>query len=399
MFNAPKSLRLHIGVFGRRNVGKSSILNALVKQYVSIVSEVAGTTTDPVEKVMELKPVGPVVFIDTAGVDDVGSLGQARVKQTMKVVDRTELAIIVTDQWLSYESQLVALFKDKKVPVVVAANKKDLRKGTELESTAKSQVEFVVSTDACNKAGIDELRQAIIAAAGEGVFPERKVLGDLVRPGDVVVLVTPIDLEAPKGRLILPQVQALRDVLDHDAYCVVVKENGLKQALANLKQPPALVVTDSQAFETVAKITPLDVPLTSFSILFARFKGQLDDMVKGTYAIGSLKPGDKVLICEACTHHPVKGDIGREKIPQWLCEHAGGKLNIDIVAGRDFPLDLSPYKLIIHCAGCVFNQQEMLSRIEKARKANVPISNYGMTIAYVHGMLDRALNPLKSLLK
>lgn len=393
MLKTPKGLRLHIGVFGRRNVGKSSILNALVKQSVSIVSDVAGTTTDPVEKVMELKPIGPVVFIDTAGIDDVGALGQARVRQTMKVVDRTELAVLVTDDWLNYEKELLALFKEKNVPVVVVANKTDLRDGTELEENAHTNADFVVSTDATRFMGVDELRKAIINAAPEGYFSKQTIVGGLIKSGDLVILVTPIDIEAPKGRLILPQVQTLRDILDHNAYAIVVKESELAQALAKLKQPPALVITDSQAFAKVAQITPENVPMTSFSILFARFKGDLAELTKGAMAIESLVPGDKVLIAEACTHHPVEDDIGREKIPRWLQERACGKLNIDVVAGRDFPDDLMPYKLIIHCAGCVFNKQEMLSRIEKAKNAKVPITNYGMVISYVHGIFTRAMEP------
>ncbi len=394
MFKTPKGLRLHIGVFGRRNVGKSSVLNALVKQNVSIVSDVAGTTTDPVEKVMELKPIGPVVFIDTAGIDDIGTLGTARVRQSMKVVDRTELAVLVTDDWQDYEKKLLALFKEKSIPIVIVANKTDLRNGTELEEKAHLNTDFVISTDAIGYVGFDELRKAIIDAVPEGFLDKQTIVSGLVKPGDLVILVTPIDLEAPKGRLILPQVQTLRDILDYNAYAVVVKESELAEALAKLKQPPALVVTDSQAFAEVAQITPVDVPLTSFSILFARFKGDLTELAKGAMAIKSLVPGDRVLIAEACTHHPVEDDIGREKIPQWLQEHAGGKLTFDIVAGQDFPDDLTPYKLIVHCGGCVFNRQGMLSRIEKAKNAKVAITNYGITIAYIHEIFDRAIEPM-----
>ena len=394
MFKTPKGLRLHIGIFGRRNVGKSSILNSLVKQSVSIVSDIAGTTTDPVEKVMELKPIGPVVFIDTAGIDDIGTLGQARVRQSMKVVDRTELAVLVTDDWQDYEIKLLALFKERNIPVVIAANKSDLRDGNELEEKARSNADFVVSTDATGYMGFAELRKAIIDAVPDGFLDKQTIVCGLVKPSDLVILVTPIDIEAPKGRLILPQVQTLRDILDCNAYAIVVKESELAEALAKLKQPPALVVTDSQAFAQVAQIIPVDVPLTSFSILFARFKGDLAELAKGAMAIKSLVPGDRVLIAEACTHHPVEDDIGREKIPQWLQEHAGGKLNFDIVAGLDFPDDLAPYKLIIHCGGCVFNNQEMLSRIKKAEKAKIPITNYGMTIAYIHEIFDRAIEPM-----
>ena len=393
MFNAPKGLRLHIGIFGRRNVGKSSVLNALVRQPVSIVSDVAGTTTDPVEKVMEFKPIGPVVFIDTAGVDDVGAIGQARVTKTMKAIERTELAVLVADAWSDYEEQLLKTFDERGIPVVAVANKMDLRNGFQLEAQLRAAASHLVSTDAASPAGIDDLRQAIIDATPEEFLDAGTIVGGLVKPGDLVVLVTPIDLEAPKGRLIVPQVQTLRDILDHHAYAVVVKESQLAEALARLRQPPALVITDSQAFEKVADITPLDVPLTSFSILFSRFKGDLAEFARGIEAVESLVPGDRVLIAEACTHHPVKGDIAREKIPRWLSQYVGGELDIDIVAGRDFPNDLTPYKLIIHCAACVFNRKEVLSRIQKARKHRVPITNYGMLISYVHGIFTRAVKP------
>lgn len=393
MFTAPKGLRLHIGIFGRRNVGKSSVLNSLVNQTVSIVSDVAGTTTDPVEKVMEFKPVGPVVFIDTAGVDDVGALGRARVEQTMKVIERTELAVLVTEEWLDYEKQLLAMLKARNIPVVVAANKSDLRHGTELENTIRLDCPHVAATDALTRKGIGDLRQAIIRATPPEFLAQDAIVAGLVKPGDLVVLVTPIDLEAPKGRLIVPQVQALRDILDHHAYAIVVKESELQAALARLKEPPALVITDSQAFEKVAAIVPQDVPLTGFSVLFARFKGDLMQLADGAAAIERLKPGDRVLIAEACTHHPVKDDIGREKIPRWLQEYTGGQLKIDIVAGRDWPENLNEYKLIVHCAACVFNRKEMLSRIEKARSAGIPVTNYGMAISYLHGMFDRAMQP------
>jgi [FeFe] hydrogenase H-cluster maturation GTPase HydF len=394
MFKAPKSLRLHIGIFGRRNAGKSSILNALVRQDVSIVSHVPGTTTDPVEKVMELKPIGPVVFIDTAGIDDTGELGKSRIKKTTQVIERTELAILVTDGWQSYEAELLKLFKAHNIPVVVAANKSDIRKDSELEITARDAgCKFVVTTSIVKKQGIDELRTTLAHATPREFLTTPPVLGDLIKPDDLVVLVTPIDIEAPSGRMLLPQVQALRDTLDNDAYCLTVKEHQLANALSILKRPPALVVTDSQAFEKVSRIVPEDVPLTSFSILFARLKGDFAELIKGVKAIELLKEGDRVLIAEACTHHPLQDDIGREKIPRWLQKYAGAKLNIDIVAGRDLPEDLTPYKIIINCGACVFNRQEMLSRIEKAQKAKVPITNYGMAIAYIHGILDRAIKP------
>jgi [FeFe] hydrogenase H-cluster maturation GTPase HydF len=394
MFKAPKSLRLHIGIFGRRNAGKSSILNALVRQDVSIVSHIPGTTTDPVEKIMELKPIGPVVFIDTAGVDDTGELGKRRIKKTKQVIDRTELAVLVTDDWQSYEVELLKLFKKNKIPVVIAANKSDIRKNNKLETAAlDAGCNFIVTTSIVKKQGIDELRAALAHATPREFLTTPPVLGDLIKPDSLVVLVTPIDIEAPSGRMLLPQVQALRDTLDNDAYCLTVKEHQLANALAILKKPPALVVTDSQAFEKVSKIVPDDVPLTSFSILFARLKGDLKELAKGVKVIDSLKEGDRVLIAEACSHHPLQDDIGRSKIPRWLQKYTGVKLNINIAAGRDFPDDLKPYKLIISCGACMFNRQEMLSRIEKARKAKVPITNYGMVISYIHGIFNRVMKP------
>lgn len=394
MIKVPKGLRLHIGVFGRRNVGKSSILNRLVGQDVSIVSEVAGTTTDPVEKVMEFKPLGPVVFIDTAGIDDVGALGKARVQKTRQITDRTELAIIVTDQWTQFEDQLVELFKKRSVPIIAAANKSDLRKDSTLEEAAvKAGVKYVVTTCADGEVAIGSLREAVIAAAPGDFLSQSTVSGDLVTAGELIVLVTPIDLEAPKGRLILPQVQMLRDILDKNAYAIVVKQGELADALGRLKEPPALVVTDSQAFREVAAIVPKDIPLTSFSIVYARFKGDIDEFTKSVRKIDSLTDGDKVLIAEACSHHPVDGDIGRVKLPRLLKKYTKRDLDIKVVAGRDFPEDLSPYKLVIHCGSCMFNRKELMSRIDKAKQAGVPITNYGVAIAYLNGILDRALRP------
>ncbi len=391
---APKGLRLHIGIFGRRNVGKSSVLNALVRQQVSIVSDVPGTTTDPVEKTMEFKPIGPVVFIDTAGIDDSGALGKLRVAHTIKVIDRTELAILVTDAWTDYEKGLIDLFRQKKTPCVVVANKSDLgNTSAALAEAAALGVEFIASVSARDLTGIDKLREAVIRATPQEFLEQATPMAGLVRPDDIVVLVTPIDLEAPKGRLIVPQVQVLRDLLDHNACALVVKENALALALAGLKSKPALVVTDSQAFKQVAKIVAPDILLTSFSIIYARLKGDLATMVAGAQAIRSLADGDKILIAEACSHHPVEDDIGRVKLPRWLLDYTKRKLEIKVVAGRDYPDDLSAYKLAIHCGGCVFNRKELLARIEKARIAGVPITNYGLAIAYLNGILERALQP------
>ncbi|AQT68281.1 GTP-binding protein EngA [Anaerohalosphaera lusitana] len=394
MLKTPKALRLHIGIFGRRNVGKSSVLNSLLSQQVSIVSEVAGTTTDPVEKVMELQPVGPVVFVDTAGIDDIGALGKMRVDKTYKAIEKTDLALVVTDRWQEYEQKLCAMLKEQGVPVIVVTNKADLRNDGELEEHIRDlKVGPVVATSIVKDEGISRLRQQIIEISEDVRIEKDTLLGGLVNDGDTVVLVVPIDIEAPKGRLILAQVQTLREVLDANCCAMVVKENMLEQTLTNLKQPPALVVTDSQAFAQVSKTVPADIPLTGFSVLFARYKGDLCSMVEGAMAIEELKGGDKVLISEACSHHPIGEDIGRIKIPRWLQSYVGDDLDIEVAAGRDFPEDLSDYKLVIHCGACVWNRRQVLSRIDIARKAQVPFTNYGLTIAYSLGVFERALQP------
>jgi len=394
MEKVPKGLRLHIGVYGRRNVGKSSLLNALVKQDVSIVSDVAGTTTDVVEKVMEFKPIGPVVFIDTAGIDDSGELGEARISRTIQALERTELGVLVLgEHWGAYEQRLAELFEERDIPFVVAANKSDLFADDRLEAVRAKVKAPIIPTSAMQGEGVDRLKQSIVEVCPPEFLEPTTIVGDLTDPGDIVVLVTPIDLEAPKGRLILPQVQTLRDVLDSDGFAVVTKESELARALDSLKTPPRLVVTDSQAFDTVSKIVPDEVMLTGFSVLYARIKGDLKELVAGVRAIERLADGDRVLIAEACSHHPVEDDIGREKIPRWLREHSGRDIDIDVVAGRDFPDDLSKYSMIIHCGSCVFNRKALLSRIEKARVEGVPITNYGIAIAFFTGMLDRALRP------
>ena len=395
MNKTPKSLRLHIGLFGRRNVGKSSVLNALVKQQVAIVSAQAGTTTDPVEKVMELKPIGPVVFIDTAGIDDEGALGKARMEQTSKVLNRTELAILVSDEWTRYESQLVTLFEQRNIPFVVAANKADIRKDRNLEQAAgDKRIRFITTTNALAGTGIDDLRQAVIEAAPEEFTCSAPIIADLVKPEGLVMLVTPIDIEAPKGRLKMLQVHCMREILDAGGMVVLTKETELSSALEGLNGQPDLIVTDSQVFNKCVSIAPPGVRMTTFSILMARFTGQLDELAEGVQMIGSLKPGDKVLIAEACTHHPIGEDIGRKQIPRLLAEYVGGPLDIDVIAGRDFPDNLGRYKLIIHCGACVFNRKEMLWRIEQAVEANVPITNYGMAITYLQGDFERAMEPL-----
>ncbi len=393
---APKSFRLHIGIFGRRNAGKSSLLNAMTRQQVSIVSEVAGTTTDPVEKPMELLPLGPVLFIDTAGIDDIGALGRERVERTRQVFDRTDLGVIVAaaGEWAEFEDLLLKEFQDRKIPIVVVFNKSDLGKpGPLVTAQLKTHRVGFVETVATSQRGILELREALIKAAPEDFVNTPPMISDLVGPGDLVVLVVPIDKEAPKGRLIQPQVQTIRELLDADACSLVVKERELRAALDRLKQPPALVVTDSQAFLKVAADTPPDVKLTSFSILLARQKGDLSEFVKGALAIEKLRAGDRVLIAEACSHHPITEDIGRVKIPRWLRQYVGGDLQIDTVQGHDFPENLAEYQLLVHCGSCMWNRREVLSRILRCRQAGVPICNYGMTIAYTLGIFERALEP------
>jgi [FeFe] hydrogenase H-cluster maturation GTPase HydF len=399
---APRSLRLHVGLFGRRNVGKSSLLNALTRQEVSIVSATPGTTTDPVEKPMELLPLGPVLFIDTAGVDDEGALGELRIAKTRKVLERTDLALLVADatEWGPFEEALLAEIAVRAIPHVVVLNKRDVAPpAPELLARLTASGRKVVETAAPAGHGILALRQALLAAVPAEALETRRIVGDLVSEGDLVVLVVPIDKEAPKGRLILPQVQTIRDLLDSDAFSLVVKERELRTALARLSSPPRLVVTDSQAFLKVAADTPPGVPLTSFSILFARFQGDLAELARGALGIERLKAGEKVLVAESCTHHPIGDDIGRVKIPRWVRQYAGVPLEFVHVQGHDFPEDLSPYALVVHCGSCMGNRREMLSRILRCRAAGVPVTNYGLTIAYSLGILERALEPFPAALE
>lgn len=402
MQSAPKSFRLHIGLFGRRNVGKSSLLNAITRQQVSIVSDFAGTTTDPVEKPMELLPLGPVLFIDTAGIDDIGALGELRVQKTRQVFDRTDLGVIVVEaaQWGEFEDKILEELTSRNTRVVVVFNKSDLSEppAEVLAQLTEKKIPFVKTVAAEGK-GILDFRRALLDNAPDEFVNNPTILGDLVGAGEMAILVVPIDKEAPKGRLIMPQVQSIRDLLDSDAYCMVVKERELRAAIENLKKPPKLVVTDSQAFLKVAGDTPREVPLTSFSILFARFRGDLTAQVEGTLAIENLKTGDRVLIAEHCSHHPIGEDIGRVKIPRWLTQYVGGKIDFTHVQGHDFPEDVTPYRLVIHCGACTANRREMLSRILKCRQAGVPITNYGLAISYSLGIFERALEPFPAALE
>jgi len=396
MQKTPKGFRLHIGIFGRRNVGKSSLLNALTQQQVAIVSEIAGTTTDPIEKPMELLPIGPVLFIDTAGIDDEGLLGKKRIEQTRMVFDRTDLAILVitASSWNQFEEELIAEFRRRGIPMIVVMNKIDLLEpsGKLIEKLAEFNFPLV-KTVATDNRGILDLKEAIIRQTPADIINNPVIVGDLINPGDLLILVVPIDKEAPKGRLILPQVQTIRDILDNGACSLVVREKELKSALHKLKTKPAMVVTDSQVFQKVAAETPDDVRLTSFSILFARLKGNLNEFVRGAKVVDSLKTGDRVLIAEACSHHPIEDDIGTVKIPRWLNQYTGSKINFNYCRGHDFPADLKKYKLIILCGSCMFNRREVLSRIMHAQRVGVPITNYGLIIAYSLGIFERALSP------
>jgi len=399
--STPKGLRLHIAFFGRRNVGKSSLLNALTRQQVSIVSSTPGTTTDPVEKPMELLPLGPVVFIDTAGLDDTGALGAQRVAASRQVFERTDLAVLVTTAApeTDFDQALLRELTARAIPVVVVFNKVDLAAPVPAVLAALTAQKIrTVQTSVPLGQGISDLRQALLETAPADFINTPTILGDLVGPGEMAVLVVPIDKEAPKGRLILPQVQSIRDLLDSDALCLVVKEHELRHALSRLTVPPKLVVTDSQVFLKVAADTPRGVPMTSFSVLFARFKGDLLTQVIGTTAVDALGAGDRVLVAEACCHHPIGEDIGRVKIPRWLTQYVGGPLQFEHVQGHDFPADLSPYKLVIHCGACTTNRREVLSRILRCQQAGVPITNYGLVIAYSLGIFERALEPFPAAL-
>jgi len=398
----PKSLRLHIGIFGRRNVGKSSLLNAITRQHVSIVSELAGTTTDPVEKPMELLPLGSVLFIDTAGIDDIGALGILRVEKTKKVFDRVDIGVIVTeaDTWKDFEQQLLLELKRRNLPIVVVFNKIDICSlDQELVTKLKQQgvkVAFLSTRDATSA---DIFRQVLLDSAPEEFINNPAIVHDLVGKDNLVLFVIPIDKEAPKGRLILPEVQAIRDVLDGEAICMVCKETAIKEALSKLARPPKLVVTDSSCFDQAAASTPLDIPLTSFSILFSRFKSDLLSQAVDTAMIDHLQNGDKVLISEACSHHPIADDIGRKKIPRLLESYINGKLHFDVMQGLDFPANLSDYKLVVHCGACMFNRRVMLNRVLQCRSVGVPFTNYGLIIAHCLNILPRVLSPFPEVLQ
>ena len=390
----PSGERLHIAFFGMRNAGKSSVVNAVTGQALSLVSEHMGTTTDPVQKAMELLPIGPVVIIDTPGIDDEGDLGEMRVKRALRMLDKTDVAVLVVDAAAGmgeHDRVLMAEFEKRSIPYITVYNKSDLLEEC-LTTDGKS-----LYVSAKRKTNIRELKE-MIGRLG-GVREEKQLVGDLLSAGDIVVLVTPIDESAPKGRMILPQQQMIRDVLDGGAVNIVAKETEIADALSALKEKPRMVITDSQVFGTVSRIVPEDIPLTSFSILFARYKGELEETVLGAAFLDRLCDGDRVLISEGCTHHRQCNDIGTVKLPGWIEKYTGKNLSYEFTSGGEFPAELEKYALIVHCGGCMLNEREMKSRIARARAAGVPFTNYGIAIAQMHGILQRALSPFPKFAK
>jgi [FeFe] hydrogenase H-cluster maturation GTPase HydF len=405
MNETPKANRLQIALFGRTNVGKSSLLNMIAGQDFAITSPIAGTTTDVVEKTMELLPLGPVVFLDTAGLDDTSRLSGLRLKKTEKIYDRADIILLVAEPeiWTEFEEDVLREAAKRNIPVLVIINKIDLAPPSPeftARFTEKKQTFLAVSStcETRRELYIAALKRRLIEIAPEGIFSSPSLIGDLLPPGGLAVLVVPIDLQAPKGRLILPQVQTIRDALDNDAAALIVKERELAPMLSLLNRKPDVVICDSQAILKVSADVPQDVPCTTFSILFARQKGDLTAMAEGAAAIDALKPGDKILIAEACSHHPLQDDIGRVKIPRWLRQYLGVELQADVAAGRDFPEHLEEYKLIIHCGSCMLTRREMLNRIQKAKEAGVPITNFGVAISFLQGVARRTLSPFPSTL-
>lgn len=397
--HTPSADRIHIGIFGRRNAGKSSIINAITGQDLAIVSDVQGTTTDPVLKAMELLPLGPVVIIDTPGLDDEGALGALRIRKAYQILNKTDIAVLVIDASLGMTSEDIAILeriRAKQIPYVVVKNKMDLLGENCISDTGTDTVplttENSIEVSAATGQNIYELKE-LIAKQVPNEDITSKIVGDLLHPGDFVVLVIPIDSAAPKGRLILPQQQTIRDILEAGATSIVVRNTELKETLASLGKKPKLVITDSQAFRQVSGDTPKDILLTSFSILFARYKGNLETQVRGARALKHLSDGDTVLISEGCTHHRQCEDIGTVKLPRWIREYTGKKLNFAFTSGTEFPLDLTPYSLIVHCGGCTLNEREMKYRLKCAEDAGIPMTNYGIYIAYMNGILERSLEP------
>ncbi|AVP53788.1 [FeFe] hydrogenase H-cluster maturation GTPase HydF [Clostridium tetani] len=391
MQDTPKGNRIHIAFLGRRNAGKSSIINAISNQQVSIVSNVAGTTTDPVYKAMELFPIGPIMLIDTAGLDDEGYIGNLRIEKTKEIMNKTDIAVIAIDcknENFEYEMYLKEKLSKRKIPTIIALNKIDeVANLDEAIVRARKQFDNIVSISALRRENIDKLKEKIIEQVPSN--NETTLLEGIVNKKDLVILITPQDLQAPKGRLILPQVQVLRDILDKGAMAMVLKDTELQEGLKSLYKKPDLVITDSQIFNKVKDIIPKDIRLTSFSVLMARYKGNIRLLIKGAKSINNLKPGDNILISEACTHHSLKGDIAKEKIPNLLKKKIGEEVNIDFSSGGDFTKNIEKYKLIIHCGGCMLNQKQMINRLNKANEKNIPITNFGVVLAYLNGILDR----------
>ncbi len=391
----PNAERIHIGFFGLRNAGKSSLVNAVTGQSLSVVSDVAGTTTDPVRKAMELLPMGPVLIIDTPGMDDTGDLGALRVEKTREVLATVHVAVLVVDatRGLSdLDRTLISLLEERKLPYLIALNKTDLTADAAEAAIPAEYLPRIRRVSATTGEGVHELKEAI-AALSAGIGNTRRLVSDLLSPDDVVVLVIPIDESAPKGRLILPQQQTIRDILDHHCTVVACQDTELKKTLAALKCPPRLIITDSQAFGRVAKDVPDGVLLTSFSILFARYKGDLAALVRGASALSKLRDGDRVVIAEGCTHHRQCGDIGSVKIPRWIEQFSGVQPTYTFTSGGEFPADLADCKLVVHCGGCMLNEQEMAHRMAVAEAAGVPMVNYGVAIAHIHGILQKSLEP------
>lgn len=389
--NTPSSERIHIGIFGKRNAGKSSLINAITGQNLAVVSDVAGTTTDPVSKAMELLPLGPVLFIDTPGLDDVGELGEMRVAKSYQAMNKTDIALLAVDSTNGFDNDELTVVKrlnEKNIPFIIVITKSDKANKVDIPTEYK---EKTISVSSKTGENINELKELIAKLRPTGENPNR-IVADLLQPNDFVVLVVPIDSAAPKGRLILPQQQTIRDILDSSAVSIVTRDTELEATLKNLGQSPKLVITDSQAFGKVSKIVPEYIPLTSFSILFARYKGNLQTVVNGAKALETLIDGDKILISEGCTHHRQCEDIGTVKLPKWIEEYTGKKFDFKFTSGTEFPVDLSPYKLIVHCGGCTLNEREMKYRLRCANEQNIPITNYGILISYMQKILMRCIN-------
>lgn len=392
MNKSPRANRLHIGIFGKRNIGKSSLINTLTNQSVSLVSDIKGTTTDPVYKAMELLPIGPVVFIDTAGIDDAGELGNLRIKKTLNILEKTDMAIILLDfktNNLHYEKELIDKFKKKNIPFIGVVNKIDIEDG-DIEGLKEELNMDIFKISTKTKIGIEELKEKLITLS-KYIEEENFIIKDKIQKNDVIIQVTPIDKAAPKGRLILPQVQTIREVLDANAINIVVQDTELEETIELFGDKIKMVITDSQVFGNIKDIVPREILLTSYSILFARYKGELLEFVRGIKAIRNLKDKDNILISEACTHHKQKGDIGRDKIPRFLEEISEKELNFNWSSGNSIAEDISNYNMVVHCGACMINRKEMLSRIQRAKEKNIPIINYGIFLAYKHGILERAL--------